>query len=75
MNMGEILDPKFKRDGVTTIEDSSCEHNQINKNVEQIVTQTVEDIERSIKYLPDIIERKHEDKVKKKVQKFDIGMT
>lgn len=52
MNMRPILDPKFKRDVVTTIEYSSSEEDHITKNVEQTLTQTVEDTERSIKYLP-----------------------
>ena len=41
MNMREILDPKFKRDAMTTIEDSSSEEDQITKNVEQNLTQIV----------------------------------
>ena len=73
--MRAILDPQFKMDAVTTIEDSSSEEDQITKNVEQTLTQTVEDTERSIKDLPDIIERKHEDKGKQKIHNFEIGMT
>ena len=52
INMRAILDPKFKRDAITTIEDSASEGDHITKSLEQTLTQTVEDTERSIKYLP-----------------------
>ena len=70
MNMIPILDPKFKRDVVTTIEYSSSEEDHITKNVEQTLTQTVEDTERSIKFLPEIFERKYEAKEKQNAHRI-----
>ena len=70
MNMREILDPKFKRDAITTIEEYSSEEDHITKNVEQTLSQTIEDTERSIKFLPEIFERKYEAKEKQNAHRI-----
>ena len=75
MNMKEILDPKFKKDMVTTIEYSSSEEDPKIMNMEQTVAQTLENIEKNLKIFPEILEGNHKDKGKIKVQEFEIGMS
>ena len=75
MNVKSILDSKFKKDMVTTIEYSSSEEDPKIMNMEQTVAQTLENIEKNLKIFPEILEGNHKNKGKQKVQNFEIGMS
>ena len=75
MNMKAVLDSKFKKNTVTTIEDSSSEEDLQIKNVEHTVAQTLDSIEKGLKSFPKILEKYHRDKGKQKVLQFEVGMS
>ena len=75
MNMKAVLDSKFKKNTITTIEDSSIEEDLQIKNVEYRMAQTLESIEKGLRSFPIILEEDHKEKGKQKKLEFQVGVS